>query len=499
MRNKQIAGGVILSMLSQVITIIVGLAYTPIMIRLLGQNEYGLYQLVQSVVDYLNLMNFGFSGAYIRYYSIAKAKNDEKEVANINGMFMNVFLFIGILCLLAGAVLLLNINILGAQLTDSDYAIARKLLIIMVINLSLSFPNSFFVVFMSAKEEFIFQKAVNIAINILIPILNLPILLMGGGSVGIVAVTLLLTILRFIVNAWFCIIKLKLKMRLGYFNKKIFSGLLGYTFFIFLSDLVDQLNSNVDKLLLGRIMGTIAVAIYSVGFNLKNYYTILTWIVPEMYIPEVNKMAIENNERRLTEIFTFIGRINNYLVLLIISGFAIFGRYFIYLWTGPEYHLSYYVTFILMITGYIPAVQTIGVNIQNAKNMHRMRSIVYFIVACVNVILSIFLIKYWGVIGTCLGTLIATIMGHGIFMNYYYKKYLKLDIAFFWKSLSRWYPFAGAAILLSYLVIKNFVITTWSGLIIGMSLYLVLYILLLMFFGLTAEERILVVNKLKRR
>lgn len=499
MRNKQIISGAVLSMLSQVITIVVGLAYTPIMIRLLGQNEYGLYQLVQSVVDYLNLMNFGFSGAYIRYYSIAKAKNDEKEIANINGMFMNVFLFIGILCLVAGVVLFLNIDILGARLTDSDYVIARKLLVIMVINLALLFPNSLFVAFMCAKEEFIFQKVLNIGINILIPILNLPMLFMGGGSVGIAAVTLLLTIFRFIVNAWFCVSKLKLKMRLGYFDKKIFMGLLGYTFFIFLSDLVDQLNSNVDKLLLGRITGTIAVAIYSVGLNLKNYYTTLTWMIPEMYIPETNRVAIENNEKRLTELFTFIGRINNYLVLFIISGFAIFGRYFIHLWAGAEYDMSYYVTLILMITGYIPAVQTLGVSIQNAKNMHKMRSVVYFIVACANVILSIFLIKQWGVVGTCLGTLIATIMGHGIFMNYYYKKYLKLDITFFWKSLIKWYPFAGVIMVLSYLVIKNLVITNWFILIIGMCLYSVAYLVLLMGFGLTDKERMLVVNKLKRR
>ena len=64
-----------------------------------------------------------------------------------------------------------------------------------------------------------------------------------------------------------------MKINLHFFDKHIFRELLGYTFFIFLSDIVDQLNSNVDKFLLGRLTGTIAVAIYSVGYNLKNYYT----------------------------------------------------------------------------------------------------------------------------------------------------------------------------------------------------------------------------------
>ena len=124
--KKQISGGIVLSFFSQIITIIVGLVYTPIMIRALGQSEYGLYQLVLSVVNYLNLMNLGFNGAYIRYYVLAKSKNDDEEVANVNGLFMKVFLVIATLCLCAGVFLYFNIRILGTQLTSSDYVIAKK-------------------------------------------------------------------------------------------------------------------------------------------------------------------------------------------------------------------------------------------------------------------------------------------------------------------------------------------------------------------------------------
>lgn len=68
---------------------------------------------------------------------------------------------------------------------------------------------------------------------------------------------------------------------------------------------MDQLNSNVDKFLLGRLTGTIAVAIYSVGYNLKNYYTTVSWIVPEMFVPEANRLAIgDSNEKELTDVFT---------------------------------------------------------------------------------------------------------------------------------------------------------------------------------------------------
>ena len=496
--KKQISGGIVLSFFSQIITIVVGLVYTPIMIRALGQNEYGLYQLVSSVVNYLNLMNLGFNGAYIRYYVIAKGKNDEKEVSNVNGLFMKVFLTITVLCLLAGVVLFFHVGIFGSQLTASDYVIARKLLVIMVINLAISFPNSLYVAFMSANERFVYQKFVMIIMNIAIPILNIPLLYMGFGSVGVVSASLFLSIVRLILNIWYCHVKLDMKINFGYFDKSIFKELLGYTFFIFLSDIVDQLNSNVDKFLLGRLSGTIAVALYSVGFNLKNYYITVSWIVPEMFVPEANRLAIDGNkDKELTNVFTKVGKFNNYLMLLVLSGFFLVGRQFVTLWVGSEYDISYFAGLILMIAGYIPAVQTLGVNIQNAKNMHRMRSIVYFIVACVNVIASIFLIKIWGVVGTCLGTLFATLLGHGIFMNYYYHCKIGLNIFTFWKEMLKWIIPVGILTGISYALLSLVTINNWFMLLGVCCLYGCAYIILLYIIGLNHNQKIFVKNKVK--
>ena len=270
MNRKQIKGGIILSGISQTISVIVGLTYTPIMIRCLGQTEYGLYQLVLSLVNYLNLMNFGFNGAYIRYYTIAKEQSED-AVKKINGMFLSVFYFIAFMCIAVGAFLYQNISLLGKQITGEEYILAKKLLVIMVLNMAASFPNSLYVAYMSARSEFIIQKAANIVFNILIPLFNLPLLYRGYGSVGIVSVTLALTIVRLMFNMIYCHRELNMKIQYLYFDKNIFKSLFGYTFFIFLSDIVDQLNTNVDKFLLGRILGTVSVAIYSVAFNLKNY------------------------------------------------------------------------------------------------------------------------------------------------------------------------------------------------------------------------------------
>ena len=72
---NQIRAGSILSYLQLVTNIIIQLAYTPIMIRLLGASEYGLYNTVSSTISMLGILSAGFNACYIRYYSIYKIPN----------------------------------------------------------------------------------------------------------------------------------------------------------------------------------------------------------------------------------------------------------------------------------------------------------------------------------------------------------------------------------------------------------------------------------------
>lgn len=497
--KKEIKLGMVLSFISQVISIVVGLLYSPIMIRILDQSEYGLYQLVQSVVNYLNLMSFGLTGAYIRYYSIAKIKG-KNDIANINGLFMRVFCILSLLCLILGVILYTNIGLLGDKITEAEYGTARTLLIIMVINMAVSFPSSLFMIFINANERFIFQKAVGIGINILVPILNIPLLLWGKGSVGVVSVTLFLSLLRLAVNVWFCRKKLGMQINIRYFDKEVFLDLFRFTFFIFLSDIVDQLNTNVDKFLLGRMIGTISVAIYSVGFTLAHYYTIVSWIIPEMFVPEANRLAIEEqDDHKLTELFTKIGRYNNYICLLVLTGFVLVGREFIHLWVGDGYENAYYVCVILMGSGYITSVQTLGVNIQNAKNKHKMRSLIYFVIACANVACSVFLIRRWGEIGTALGTLFAVLLGSGLFMNWYYHRKIGLDVFFFWKAVLKWTIPAGLLCAAVWWIKQQIVIDSWLKVILFATAYSLLYGVLLWTVGIRPEERDRIRGVLKRR
>ena len=83
--SNQLKIGIVLSYVSTGINMLIQLLYTPVMIHLLGQSEYGLYTLVGSFVSYLSLFSLGFTGAYLRFYSKKKAQTKQIAKVRIDG------------------------------------------------------------------------------------------------------------------------------------------------------------------------------------------------------------------------------------------------------------------------------------------------------------------------------------------------------------------------------------------------------------------------------
>ena len=73
-KNSQLKAGVILSYLNLLIGNIIPFIYTPVMLRILGQAEYGLYGIANSVMGYIGLLNFGIGSAILRYISKYRAE-----------------------------------------------------------------------------------------------------------------------------------------------------------------------------------------------------------------------------------------------------------------------------------------------------------------------------------------------------------------------------------------------------------------------------------------
>lgn len=495
MKINQLKAGAILSYISMGIGYIISIIYTPIMLRLLGQSEFGLYNLVASVVSYLGVLNFGFGSAYMRYYSRYKAIRDSKEIATLNGMFLVIFTVLGFITVIAGVILALySTQIFGTKLSIDELAKAKILILILVVNLAFSFPNIVFDSYITANENFIFQKILGIVRNVINPFAILPILIMGYGSIGMVITTTILNILIEFINIFFCIKKLKMKFSFKKFDLSLMKEMSVFSFYIFLNLIIDQINWNVDKFILGRFRGTMAVAIYGLAAQLNTYYLSISTSISNVFVPRVHKIvSTSNNDNELTDLFSKIGRIQFIILSLIITGYIYLGKPFINIWAGENYNDSYYIALLLMITVTIPLIQNIGIEILRARNKHKFRSLLYLFMAIFNVLVTIPLVKVYGGIGAAMGTGLSLSIGNGLIMNFYYSK-VGLKMWNFWKEILKIIPSLIIPIITG-IIISHFVnLYIISNFLIFGFLYVIVYCLSILFLGFNTYEKNIIVK-----
>lgn len=445
MQKNQVKIGSVLSYLQMALSVLIQLVYTPIMIRLLGKNEYGLYQTIASTIAMLSVLSLGFNSGYIRYYAIYKKENNQNSISKLNGLFLIIFSIIGLVGLVCGLFLSFNLNIVFDEgLTLEEYAKARILMLLLTFNLAISFPMSVFQNIISAHEQFVFLKLLGMFKTVFSPLITLPLLLMGYRSIAMVVVTVSVTLIVDIMYFIYVIFKMKEKFIFHDFEKGIFKGLFLFTVFIALNTVIDQINWNVDKLLLGRFKGTGIVAVYSVGYTLYQCYAMFSTSVSGVFTPRIHKIVnltkddMIKQKAELTDLFTKVGRIQFLILGLIASGIVFFGKYFIVgIWAGDGYDDAYPVALLLVIPASIALIQNLGIEIQRAENKHQFRSIAYAVMALINLGLSIVLCQKYGAIGSAVGTAISLVVANGFVMNIYYNRKCNIDIPFFWKNILR--------------------------------------------------------------
>lgn len=441
-KTSQIKAGAILTYVRLVISILIGIFYTPVMIRMLGKGEYGLYQTVASITSMMSILNLGFGSGYQRYYARYKQEGDREKIFRLNGMFMSIFLVIAAIAAACGVVLSFNLELIfKTGLTANEYAIATVLFRILLVQLVISFPMSVFMTIVQAQERFIFAKVLNTVKLILCPMLTLPLLLLGFRSIAMVSVSLTVSIIADIICIYYVFVVLKEKFRFGKTDKAIYKELFTYTAFIALHLITDQINWNLDKVILGRFRGTEEVALYSIGYSLYSYLLMIGTPIATLFIPRVHQLFsslkddITALSKSMTDVFIKVGRIQCLIVGCIVSGMVIFGRQFINIWVGDGYGVSYWVLVLLIVPGSLDLIQGIGVEIQRAMNLHKFRAIVYIITALANAVLSIPMSKAFGAVGATVGTALSFILVQGLVINIYYSSKCKLDIFRYWKNI----------------------------------------------------------------
>ena len=503
MAINQRKAGTILSYVSLLLTNTITLFYTPLFLSGLGQREYGLFGTASSLTSYLSLLSFGIAGAYIKFNMEYRSKGDKEGEYRLNGMFLTVYTVLSGLVLIVGSILtLLAPTIFGSNYTATELVDIQIIMMVTVVNTMVTFIFNVIAMALQAYERFVFIRICMLISGVMTPVVNL-LLVYGfnGKAVHISYGTLAISMVQYLAFFIYAKARLKIKFVFKGMEKKVLKAVFVFSSYLMLGSITDLILNSTDNVILGIVSGPVAVAVYTVGSNFKNYFLTFSTSVSNVFAAQVNKLVAdckagktekETMDRELNAIFQKIGRVQNIIVSLIFIGFIFVGYEFITLWAGPDYSGAYYIALLLFGGFYVPCFQNVGLEIQKAKNLHKVRSVVYLLVAIFNVIITIPLSMMWQGFGAALTTCVCMLGGNFIFMNIYYHKKVGLDMIAFWKEILKLFPGYIITAIAGVLVKLFLPITNYWQLLLGAGIILTVFIFAVWFLSLNQYEKDLV-------
>lgn len=498
--KDQLKTGVLLSYLNLAVSCLIPFLYTPIMLRILGRDEYGLYSLAQTSIGYLSLLTFGFGSTILRYLSIYRAKGQKEEEQKTLGFFLALYCLIGVLIMIGGVVLSSKANVIFRRgLTASELEKIRVLMLIIAASSAISLPVSVLSSLVMAHERYLFKKTIELCSTILIPVGYLVVLYLGYASLGMAIASALIHASFLPIYGIYCFRVLKVRPVFARLPKALLKEMVGVSAFVFLATIVDMLFWSTDRFLLGMMLGTASVAVYNIGGTFNSMVMSLSSAIVSVLSPRITGMVAKNaDSKELSALFIRTGRLQFLIVALIVSGFTVFGRSFIHLWAGDEYADAYWIAILTMFPLCIPLIQNTGISILVAKNKHAFRSVVYSVIAVANVISTILVIPTLGEIGAALCSGVSYLLGQGLIMNFFYWKKIGLDIPLFWRNILKMSILPLAMLAAGLAAVRYVVIDSWMVFLVFVAIYTGIYVLGMYHFALNEQEKELILGRLKK-
>lgn len=192
---------------------------------------------------------------------------------------------------------------------------------------------------------------------------------------------------------------------------------------LFPSRLSNIVMSNTDIVVISAFLGPISVSIYTVYNYIIVYLDKIINKITNATIPGFGNLFISENKKHVEKVF------NEYIVISTIIGTSIFiplfisFNPFIKLWVGKSLLLSTVEVLLFSLILYLRIIKIPLVNGILGLGLFKEIKIPTMIEAVTNIILSIILIKYYGIRGALLATFFSTLVFGFIFqLRIFYKE-----------------------------------------------------------------------------
>ena len=385
---------------------LIGLLLLPFNMTHLGPAAYGLWALMAAVTVHFSLLDLGYGGALVKFVAQYRAWRDQSALNEILSTLAVVFAGAGALAFGVTALLAWHLESLFA-IGPEQAAIGRQILLMIGAFVALRFVFGVFGAVVYGFQRGYLNSIVGVATSVAVAIVNVAVLLAGYGLVELVAATTLVRALSlgaFAWTAWHVYPALRLSPRL--FRRERLREVTSFSVYMLILDWSLRVNYSADALIVGALLGTAAVAVWTVGQRLADLAHQLTSQLNDVLFPLVVDSDAARRGDRLTLILVQGTRLSLALAMPVCVGLIVLADRVVEAWVGSSFAGSVFVVQVLAATVAVRVGAASASLILKGARHPRLNAWTNAAVAAVNITLSIVLIRRFGLAGVAIATLI---------------------------------------------------------------------------------------------
>lgn len=495
--HSQIKLGAVISYTSVAFNALSGLLYTPWMISCIGSDDYGLYTLAISVVNFF-LLDFGLGDAVSRFMSKYYAEGKDELVAGFLGIVFKVYLIITAAIAAVLLLIYLNIDSIYAGLGPDQLRVFRGLYIIVALYSLFSFPFTPLSGILTSKERFVALNLCNLAQKVGTVALIVVALLFGWGVYALVAVNALVSVAVTLVKLLIVAKGTDVTVSIRSWDPGTARQVVGFSVWVTVTQVCQRLIFSIMPSIIAMSSTTSEVTLFGLASSLEGYVYTVADALNGMFMPKVTRSLAGEGEE-LQSLMARIGRIQLYIIGFIFVCFLAIGTRFVDCWMGDGYEPLWICAVLLILPSVIELPQMIGGTAITASGYVREKAVVFIGMAACNIVLGFVLTRHLGALGGCISICVSYLL-RTFGENVLYRTRLGIDLAsFFSKTFRGWLLPAALTLAVGCAVSALLPIGGWGGLVMCGVVTLLVYAVTCWAFAFDDYEKSLVAGTLARR
>ena len=423
MRTKKIFLNMICDIIPYILIGIVGLIKVRFLINYIGDVGNGYYQTINQIISYVFLAQIGFGDAVI--YSLYKqfAENDKRDINKIYTGSRKIFKKIGLVIL--GIIFLVSLFLYLFYGFEDGY---KNTALISFIIISCSYLISYFgkgqtylAILSASQNKYIYSLVFN-GIKLLC---DISIIFVSYKFSTLESIAIVILIAKIIEEI---ILRIVMKKKFSWLHqvKREDTSMFKMTTDLAGAQIGNLVLNNVDSIILFTMVGPISVSIYTSYNFITRYLSEISTKVELSVVNSFGNVFAKGENKKVYPLFKELLVLFAIIAFSICITFTLGIRAFVNLWIGKDdYLLSYFAITLfsgilfskIMILPLLSLIKAQGHFKENRNHI--------FISAIINIILSLLLVKTYGLNGLLIGTLIAFIVNIILKINTVQNKILK--------------------------------------------------------------------------